>query len=344
MSEKFRFGVIGCGIGRIWAREIAANHDCELAAVCDPLYDELDEQRKKELADCHAPIVRSYDELFAAKPTVMVVASPDHMHCEGVVAALDHGCDVICEKPLAPTVEDCQRMIDAVKRSGRRFMTGQVCRFTPGFLLAKQLVEEGRIGEVACIESEYAHNYRLNAAGVRNWRRSSEVARENIVGGGCHAMDLLSWIMGEPTSVFAFSNHMLMPDWCETDDSCYAVMKFPGGAIGKIFASSGVNMPYSMRTVIHGTKGSIICDNTRDHIDISEFPLRRSAGFLGMGTIPVSNASHNVAGELKDFLGHLKDGTPIPTDVYEGSRTVALGDAILRSAKSGQPTTPHQYK
>ena len=86
-------------------------------------------------------------------------------------------------------------------------MTGQICRFTPGFMLAKQLIEEGRIGEIACIESEYAHNYRLGAAGFQNWRRDAKVARENIVGGGCHAMDLLRWIMGEPTSVYAVSNH-----------------------------------------------------------------------------------------------------------------------------------------
>ena len=340
MSEKFRFGVIGMGIGRVWAREIAGMAECELTALYDPFFEQQDESRRKEVAAFNPNIVHSYDEFFATKPQIVVVASPDQCHCEGVLLALDHGCDVICEKPLAPTVEDCQRMVEAVKKSGRRFMTGQICRFTPGFMLAKQLIEEGRIGEIACIESEYAHNYRLGAAGFQNWRRDAKVARENIVGGGCHAMDLLRWIMGEPTSVYAVSNHMLMPDWCQTDDSCYAVLRFKNGAIGKIFASCGVNMPYSMRTVIHGTKGSIVCDNTRDHIDISEFPLRRSSGMLGLGTIPVSKASHNVLGELKDFLSHVKDGTPIPTDVYEGSRTVALGDAIMRSARTGQVTTP----
>jgi predicted dehydrogenase len=249
--------------------------------------------------------------------------------------ALEAGKHVICEKPLAPTVADCRIIIDAVNRSGKFFMTGQVCRYAPGFRAAKKLYESGRIGDLVYIESEYAHDYD-KARGFKNWRMDPEIKREGFLGGGCHALDLVRWIAGNPIEVFSYMNHKILTDW-PTCDTGVAVAKFPNDVIGRIFVSTGIKRPYTMRTVLYGTRGTIICDNTSPSIQIAEKDLEDATGKLDFNTIPVNIASHNVASELKDFVEALKENRQCPTDVWQGTRTVAFAEAALRSAKSGKP-------
>ena len=85
---------------------------------------------------------------------------------------VENGSHVICEKNLVSTLAECKEIIAAVQASGKFFMTGQVCRYAPGFRLAKELIEAGRI---ACIQSEYAHNY-ANATGYEAISENSSFA------------------------------------------------------------------------------------------------------------------------------------------------------------------------
>lgn len=341
MDKKYRIAIAGLGIGQFWAKGVFKRKDCELVAVFDPAY-KTREYIDKSLFDRPGLLIaQSYDELFSADPDVMIIASPDHLHCEQTLIALERNCHVICEKPLAPTVEECKKIISAAKAAGKFFMTGQVCRYAPGFQLAKRLVDEGRIGEIACISSQYAHNYH-NAAGHDQWRKDPQIGRETFLGGGCHAMDLLRWIAGEPESIFCVENHLLMPDWPKPD-SAFAVIKFHSGAIGKLFVSSGVNAPYSMRTEIYGTKGTIICDNTSDHLQIRECTLEDSGAKGDFAKIPVKIANHNFESEFNEFIDNLKNNTPPATDAVEGMKTVAFAQAGIASARSGMPVKISEY-
>ena len=338
MSKKFTVGVAGLRHGHLWAKAAIANPDCELAAVFDPWFEENTAIDHDFYRSGNIPVDKDFQSMLARRLDIVVIASPDHFHTEQAVAALDAGCNVICEKPLAPTLAECKQIIAAVKRSGKFFMTGQVARYTPGFRLAKQLIDSGRIGDVACIQGEYAHNY-ASSVGYREWRKDPAVGRENFLGGGCHAMDLMRWLIGEPDEVFCFTNHMLQTDW-PRDDSGFAVIKFKCGAIGRLFVSSGVHAPYSMRTVIYGTRGTIICDNQREYIEICESDLSPSSKRLAYGQIPVLVSSHNVSAEFDEFVDHLKSGEPLPTDAVEGTKTVAFAEACLISARTGQPVHP----
>lgn len=332
---KFKVAVIGLRMGDAWASAAYRNPDTELSLCYDKFYHENDRINRAFYEGNRIPIAREEAEVYASDADIVIVASPDHFHVEQCVAALEAGKHVICEKPLAPTVQDCRKIIDAVRKSGRSFMTGQVCRYAPGFKTAKALYESGRIGELVYIESEYAHDYTY-AKGFNNWRLDPVVRREGFLGGGCHALDLSRWIAGDPLEVFSYMNHKLLPDW-PTCDTGVAVVKFPHNVIGRIFVSIGIKRPYTMRTVLYGTKGSIICDNTSNYIQVSEEALRDPAGTMAFSTVPVNVASHNVSSELKDFVDCLKAGKPCPTDVYQGTLTVAFAEAALRSSVSGKP-------
>lgn len=332
---KFKVAVIGLRMGHAWAQAAYNNPDTELALCYDKYFRENSAIDQKYYEERKIPMTDNEADIYASDVDVVIVASPDHFHVEQCVAALEAGKHVICEKPLAPTVEDCKKIIEAVRKSGKFFMTGQVCRYAPGFKTAKALYESGRIGELVYIESEYAHDYTYSK-GYQNWRLDPKIKREGFLGGGCHALDLSRWLAGDPLEVFAYMNHKLLPDW-PTCDTGVTVVKFPNDVIGRIFVSVGIKRPYTMRTVLYGTKGSIICDNTSDHILISEEILRAPTGDIAFNKIPVNVASHNVSSELKEFIDYLKEGKQCPTDVYQGTATVAFAEAALRSAVSGKP-------
>lgn len=332
---KYKVAVAGLRMGDAWARSAVENPDTELVACYDKYFDENPRIDQKYYRGLDTKIVNSMEELCATDADIIIVATPDHVHVEQCVMALEAGKHVICEKPLAPTVADCRKIIDAVNKSGKFFMTGQVCRYAPGFRAAKKLYESGRIGDLVYIESEYAHDYD-KARGFKNWRMDPEIKREGFLGGGCHALDLVRWIAGDPIEVFSYMNHKILTDW-PTCDTGVAVAKFSNDVIGRIFVSTGIKRPYTMRTVLYGTRGTIICDNTSPSIQIAEKELEDATGKLDFNTIPVNIASHNVASELKDFVDALKENRQCPTDVWQGTKTVAFAEAALCSARSGKP-------
>ncbi len=326
--STYRVGIMGLGIGKRWA-EVVASHK---ASTLVTIYDPLRERAAAAAEEFHARAARSEDDFFGTELGVVIIATPDHLHLPHTLRALAAGCHVVCEKPMAPTVRECRKIVAAVKRHRRRFMVGQVCRFTPAFQLAKEILESGEIGELAFIESEYYHDY-THVAGVGNWRKSARIRREGFVGGGCHALDLIRWLAGEPSEVCCYMNHKLLPDW-PTNDTGVAIFRLPGGVIGKVFVSIGAKAGYSMRTVLHGTKGSVVCDNTSESIRLFSRRLRNVAG--GM-TLPVRIQNHNIASEWEAFVASLESGKPPLTDEHEGLRTVAFAEAALKSARLNRP-------
>jgi len=206
-------------------------------------------------------------------------------------------------------------------------MIGQVCRFAPGFVKTKELIDAGEVGELFLVESEYAHSY-SKAGGVGNWRKDPIKLREPFLGGGCHSVDLLRWIAGDAEETFVYSNHRCLPDW-PVDDATFALFKFKNGIIGKVLCSIGCLRPYTMRSVFYGTKGTIISDNTSPTIKISKGKEFTS--------IPVDVASHNVGAEINELVNCILDDKPVITDVKEGAKTVATCLAAIKSAKTGEP-------
>lgn len=333
--NKYKVAVMGLNMGHAWAQAANDLDDTELVMVYDKWFEENQRIKRDYYFENGCRIATDENEIYSSDHDIIVVASPDHFHTEQSIKALNAGKHVICEKPLAPTVADCRKIIAAVRENRKFFMTGQVCRYAPGFKRAKDLIEQGRIGELVYIESEYAHDYSLNP-GYRAWRSDPEVKREGFIGGGCHALDLLRWLAGDPKEVFCYMNHKFLPQWPAADTGV-AVAKFPDNVIGRVFVSIGVKRPYTMRTVINGAKGTIICDNTSDYIQLSEEPEPSEHTAIKFNRIPVQISSHNVKAELHEFVSHLRVGKQCPTDVIQGTRTVAFGEAAIESAKTGMP-------
>jgi len=333
MRQCIRYGVISAsGMARSHMRAIRDNPNARLAAVCD-----LDLAKAQSAAEQFGAdqVYQDYRQLLDDDAIdAVVVCTPDQLHREMSVAALTRGKHVLCEKPMALTVADCQAMIAAERAGQARLMIGQICRYTPGFVAAKCLIEQGVIGELFFVESEYAHDYSriVGSPTAYHWRR--DPLRHPFLGGGCHAVDLLRWIAGDVTEAFGYANHLCLTDW-PVNDCSLGLFQFASGAIGKVMVSVGCVRPYTMRSVFYGTEGTIVCDNTS--ADIQLCSQKNLTGAPAFATLPVNIASHNVGAEIREFIDCIVANKPVVTNVDEGVKTVATCIAVAESARTGKP-------
>jgi Predicted dehydrogenases and related proteins len=339
-------GVISCsGMAKNHMLAVKSNNSAWLAAVCD-----IDEVKAKAAAqeyNVNKVYVNYHDLLDQPEIDAVIICTPDQLHREMVLASLKAGKHVLCEKPMALTIEDCQDIVEAGRNSDRKLMVGQICRYTPGFKLAKELIDKGEIGELFYVESEYAHDY-SKIIGPGHWR--NDPLRHAFLGGGCHAVDLLRWIAGNPYEITAYSNKKVLKG-LPTDDCTIAIMRFPNDVIGKVFVSIGCKRDYTMRSVFYGNRGTIIADNTTPHLTIFKDDVAKGDSLFDNIErhatpilYPVSLSSHNTIDEFNEFCDIILNNKEVRTTALEGASTVAACLAAVESAKIAKAVSPEYFR
>lgn len=331
MDKKLKVANIGMKFGMCHV-EGAMNYGAEIAALCDCNEENLRFAGERYGVPEEKWVTDYMDIVNNPEIDVVTVAIPDQQHVKVSCDLLRAGKHVLCEKPLALTREDLEEIIKAEDEADAKFMVGQICRFTPAFEKAKELVESGTIGEIYFIESEYAHDYMKLCD---DWR--ADPKRHGVIGGGCHAVDLIRWIAGDPIEVFAYGTKKLLP-MVEYDDATIAIMKFSENLMGKVFVSTGCKRDYTMRTCIYGTKGTIICDNTSPTMTL--FVTDDEGVVQPAQTIEIEVNNHNAAREFEVFADAVLNNKPVATDACEGAKTVATCLAIVEAATTGKITKP----
>ena len=335
MKKKIlNVGVISCSDMAQSHMLAVKNHEqaC-LAAVCD-----VDAEKLREAGDkmgVEARYTDYRDLLRHPGLDAVIIVTPDQLHREMVEESLNAGLHVLCEKPLALLREDLNAIVAASRASDKKLMVGQICRFTPGFAKAKELIDAGELGDIYYVESEYAHDYQ-DILSENGWR--SDPNRNGVVGGGCHAVDLLRWVAGDPIEVTAYANHKMLPI-VPYDDCTIAILRFENDVIGKVFVSTGCKRAYTMRSSFYGTKGTVVCDNTSPSITFYKSQEENPAE-LEEREIEVDIANHNTFGEFRAFADAILNDKPIPTDALQGAKTIAACMAIVDSANERRTIAP----
>ena len=313
-------------MGRAHAGALAADERVELVAVCD-----ADEERGREAAaelgveTCMADYRAIVDD-----PTIDIatVATPDDFHCAMTCELLASGKHVLCEKPMAPSLDECAQMVRAAREAGRELMIGQSYRFDPKFRVIYDLVRAGEVGEVYYAESDYWNNLE-GVGGIGNWRNDPAIRHPYI--GGCHAMDLIRWIVDQPVvEVMAYANHKAFVEQ-PTDDFVMGNVKFAGGALGRAIVSSGCKCPFVTTLNVYGTAGSI--ENWR----ISH---GKSEAFEPLA-IPEGRPSSIVA-EQAAFVDAVLDADEPAVSAEDGYGTMAACFAVVESTQTGTPVKVEQ--
>jgi predicted dehydrogenase len=332
-----RVGILGTG--GIAGTHIGAyqqfSGECRLVALCD-LVPAKAEARKAEFGLTEARIYDSAEAMLAAEELDLVsIATPPATHAELTIAALRAGVNVLVEKPMAPSLQECDAMLAAAAESGRMLSVVAQNRFRDDMLTVKKVLESGLIGPVSHVQVNSAW-WRGQTYYDLSWRGTW--ASE---GGGCtlnhaiHHLDLTAWMLGRPmsvTGVLANTQH----DNSEVEDLSVAVLRYDR-ALAEV-TSSVVHHGEEQAIVVQG-RHARISQPWRAVADVAApngFPipggnpaLVAELDALAATHRPLTHTGH--AGQIGDVLAALREGRRPAIDGMDGRTTVELVTAIYQS-------------
>lgn len=305
----------------------------------------------------------SWEQVVARKDIDIVdICTPGDSHMPIAIAAAEAGKTVFCEKPLANTLAESEQMLDAVRRAGVIHMICHNYRRVPAVALAKQLIDEGRIGDLYHYRGTYLQDWIVDPQFPRVWRLEKAKAGSGALGDiASHSLDLARYLVGEITEAAALMKTFITerpiepgsPEMApvDVDDAALSMVRFANGAIGTVeatrFATGRKN--YN-RFEINGSRGSLAFDFERmNELEVytEEGP---NSGFKRVLVTdpehPYFNAwwppghiigyEHTFTHTVFDLLRAI-DEAKIPSPNFEdGVRNQKVLDAIERAAASRQ--------
>src|SRR5438046_1444025 len=297
--KRIGLAIIGGGRVGLFRGEVAARHpQVDFIGLA-----ELKPDRRKEVGEkIRADFVTDDYRKLLARPevTAAIIATDEHLHVDPILAAVERKLPLLIEKPLATGLADSERVLAAIRNAGVDAVVGYTQRFRRRWLVAKEKVRTGQLGDVSLVTSRAFMN-RLVA--LDNYKRTDDPSEISpMVISGTHALDIVMWMMEakRPVEVYARSVDKALGPLCGGIDATAGVVTFEDGSL--YHASISWALPkvwpgavYSLEVGIVGTEGVLTIDDT--HRDIV---LATSQG-SGEGYAPD-------AGRRVDFLGSYPPG------------------------------------
>lgn len=355
-NRKLRFGILGCGvIGPHHARAIAGLEEADLVAVADV----VSEQAEKLAGEYGCSWHTCLDDMLATTDLDAVcVCTPSGMHARDTAKVLEAGKDVVIEKPVDVTLEAVDKLREVQRATGGKVAVVSQHRFDPAALAVREAVSNGDFGRQTSGSAE-----------VRWWRSQSYYdsggwrGTWTMDGGGVlinqaiHSIDLLQWLMGPVVEVTAYTG-LLAHERIEVEDTAVAILKFAGGALGTIVATTAAYPGLTARIAVHGDRGSAV-------IDDDELRYFHAAGEGQEGEAYGSGGGGNQAGEvmqrygasggsesgagadpgslsmahrdqIHDFIEAVREDRAPSIDIEEGRKPLAIIAGIYESARTGE--------
>jgi inositol 2-dehydrogenase len=329
---SIRIGLIGAGrMGKVFAHTLAFTvSEVELLAVVD-----INPQASQEAATRYG-VKHSYtnyhDLLRRDDIDAVVIVTPTATHAEVIQAAAEAGKHVFSEKPLAQTLEACDRAIAAVEIAGVKLQLGFMRRFDPAYVMAKQRIDAGEIGNPVMFRS----------TGRDPRRTSLEFARRENSGGlimdlGVHDFDLARWLMGsEVVRVHSEGGCLVYPELKEVGDIDNAMinLKFANGALGNIDLSRNAVYGYDIRTEVLGSEGGLLIGKLQQ---TATLVMTRQG--VTHDTVPyfMERFGEAYAAEIRDFVACILEDRPPSVSGQDARQATAIGIAATRSLDEGCP-------
>lgn len=338
----FHIGIIGCGkIAQVrHIPEYAAHPQAVLAGFFDRTY-----SRAQTLASRWGGRAYPTWEALLADPTIDAVSicSANLAHAQQAIAALRAGKHVLCEKPMATTLEECQAMASAARESGKVLMIAQNQRLTPAHQKARALIQRGELGEVLSFRTTFGHggpeSWSINP-GNGTWFFDKRQAAMGVMADlGIHKTDLIQYLTGQ--QIVEVSAKAATLDKRDADghlirveDNAICIYRLSGGALGTMTASWTFYGEEDNSTVLYGTKGIL-------HIyDDPNCPLRLVSAAGEEVSFPLegiqTNDDQTSSGVIDCFLDCLINNQAPEISGESVLSAMRAVFAALESARTGQ--------
>jgi UDP-N-acetyl-2-amino-2-deoxyglucuronate dehydrogenase len=337
--DKLKFAVIGCG--RIASRHAdIISSIAELSAVCD-----VKEDRAKALAEKYScRYYKNIEELLAGEKNIDVVSvcTPNSLHARHTILSLDAGRHVLCEKPMAITTADCNKMIQAAGKSKKSLFIVKQNRFNPPVAELKKLIDDGKLGKILSVELNCFWNRTDEYYKQSDWKGKKSLDGGTLFTQFSHFIDLMYWLAGDVNKVYSIGKNLHHRGTVEFEDTGVAALEFASGALGTInwtVNSYRRNMEGSI--TVFGEKGTVKVGGqylnaleyqSIEGYEITGLPESRPANDYGFYQGSMSNHD-KVYENVVDVLMH---NGKIATNAFEGMKTVEIIEKIYSAFKTNR--------
>ena len=315
----FKIAIVGTGsIGLVHINAIAKLPECELVALCD-----LNEERVRDLAEKNnVPYFLNYKDIPSkVECDAVIINLPHGLHCESAIFFLDHGIHVLMEKPMANTVEECDRMIEAEKRSGKKLAIAHIQRFTRANQEIKKIIDSGELGRFCMFTEERSEDYFLPNRPA--WFHSKKMAGGGVtMNYGAHAFDKLFYIMGDAELTDIHANCANYKNDHDIEGHVQIFTKFNNGISASI-SFSGYNFG-SNEAMYYFTDGLL-------KLEHSNFLSIKRQGDKEWTEIPDLYDGENFVREINEFRKYaIGEKADIPTSEY-GRKVISAIEKVFEN-------------
>jgi predicted dehydrogenase len=336
-SERLNVAVIGCGdiSGRHLQAFKAEAERAAIVACCDTSL-----ERARIAADAagsaDARAVSDYRELLN-DPNVHAVdlCLPHHLHAPVAIAFAGAGKHVLCEKPLALNVEQCDAMIRAAESAGVTLMHLEPQRMSATVAAAAEMIREGKIGRVVGLQGTFAYWQRAELN--RDWRADpAQSGGGHLMDGGIHLVDVIRHLGGDVTAVQAMTARYRPELGSESEDLAVLNLRFAGGHCGQLFACHATRgRGASPSVTVFGTDGCLSLDAFGEGHGLVYFPA--SGGTESIRQDHTWNHTYERA--ITHFIDVVNEGAELTATPQDGRENVRLVVASYESARTGREVT-----
>jgi UDP-N-acetyl-2-amino-2-deoxyglucuronate dehydrogenase len=346
-KESIGFGVIGLGIGASHVRAITQTEGAELVALCS-----LDTARLAAIAERNGvkATYTDYREMLRNPDVdVVCIATPSGMHADMVIDCARAGKHVVCEKPLDVRLDKINAAIRACREHGVKLQCIFQRRFEPLHQKIKETIARGRLGRLVLADTSlrwYRTQEYYDGGSPPGWRGTWKYDGGGaFMNQGIHAIDLLQWLVGPITAVFArtgtYTHHI------ETEDTGVAVVRFACGALGTVTCTTSAYPGLTNDLHIHGENGSILTSDGRlvawkirgEREQEEEQAMLASFGGATGGSAAADPMALSLSAhfpQIRDMVLAIKENREPAVPGEEARRAVRVILALYESARTGR--------
>jgi predicted dehydrogenase len=307
--------------------------DTKLTAVCSRSM-----ERARIFSEKHGA-QRAYDsfEKMLKDPEVdaVYIAAPNHLHAPLTVQAAEAGKHVLCEKPMAVTVAEGERMIEACEKHGVKLGVGYPNRYHPAHIEANRWIDSGRLGEITLVRAQFCRGF---SRGMwKGWKNDPALAGSGALAGqAIHPIDLLRFLLkSEVKEVRALTDEELPHR--PVDDMVYAILRFENGVDAVVI--SGMLAPRSDDEVtLYGTQAKLACKDTffAGETTMGELLVKGDTLQAKMSFSNDHPTQARSAWVIEAFNKCIQENAALSISGYNGLQMIKVATAILESSRQGK--------